>query len=223
MMTKLQRRRFWARIIRTLAPAVSIAVLVGVGSPVGASTSSIVALRIAKYAVATATRDNPSHVVTAADVSNSVGISTVNTSNLVLLINLGDVFGYSRLVLFFSSTTYADTCLNFPDTVGGAPKVIPCPRQARGLWDGHGTALAVSNRAIAAAAATGHAVSGADVVSAAKNFHATLRHKPTFLAGQGGKVEFTTLVEMSLNTKFTVNNCVQLPKTAYGIPFSVSC
>jgi hypothetical protein len=66
-------------------------------------------------------------------------------------------------------------------------------------------------------------VSGADVVAAAKVFHATLRHKPTFLAGQGGRVEFTTQIEMGLNTKFTVNNCVQLPKTAYGIPVSVPC
>jgi hypothetical protein len=83
--------------------------------------------------------------------------------------------------------------------------------------------LSVSNRAIAAAAATGKAVSGANVVAAAKIYGVTLRHKPTFRAGQGGKVEFTTLVEMGLNTKFTVNNCVQLPKTAYGLPVEVPC
>jgi hypothetical protein len=217
------RQRCWARLSRTLVPAVAFAVLIGVGSPVGASTPSTVALRIAEYAVATATHDNPPHIVTAADLSNAAGINTVNTSSLVLLINVGDVFGYSRLVLFFGSKDFTDTCLNLPETVGGTPKVIACSRQARGLWDSRGGALAVSNRAIAAAAATGHAVSGANVVAAAKVYQETFRHKPTFLAGQGGKVDFTTPVEMGLNTKFTVNNCVQLPKTAYGIPVSVPC
>jgi len=33
----------------------------------------------------------------------------------------------------------------------------------------------------------------------------------------------TTLIEMGANTKFTVNNCVRLPKTAFGIPFEVAC
>jgi hypothetical protein len=220
---KLQRQRSWSHLPRTLVPVVTIAVLLGVGSPVGASTPTSVALRIADYAVATATHDSPPHVVTAADLNNAAGINTVNTSSLVLLINVGDVFGYSRLVLFFDSKHFTDTCLNLPDTVGGAPKVITCSRQARGLWDSRGGALAVSDRAIAAAAAKGRAVSGADLVAAAKVYHETLRPKPTFLAGQGGKVEFATPVEMGLNTKFTVNNCVQLPKTAYGIPVSVPC
>ncbi|HEY5439066.1 MAG TPA: hypothetical protein VIJ99_09205 [Acidimicrobiales bacterium] len=217
------RRHFWLRLSRVLVPAVTAAVLFSVGGPVGASTSSSVALRIADYAVATAKHDNPSHVVTAADVSNAAGISTVNTASLDPIINLGDVFGYARLVLFFGSKGFTDTCVNFPATVGGTPKVIPCPHQAQGLWDSRAGALAVSNRAIAAAAANGRAVSGADVVAAAKVYHETLRRKPAFLAGQGGKVEFTTLVEMGLNTKFTVNNCVQLPKTAFGIPVSVPC
>jgi hypothetical protein len=50
-----------------------------------------------------------------------------------------------------------------------------------------------------------------------------LVHKPTFRAGQGGVVTFSTLVEMGGNTKFTVNNCVSLPKTAFGIPVEVAC
>jgi hypothetical protein len=182
-----------------------------------------VALGIAEYALATAAHDSPAHIVTAADVTNAAGINTVNTTGLELLINLNDVFGYSRLVLFFEPKTFADICLNLPDTDGGAPKIISCPHQAQGLWNSYAGALGVSNRAIADAAATGHAVSGADVVAAAKVYHLTLHHKPTFRAGQGGKVEFTTLVEMGLNTKFTVNNCVQLPKTAYGLPVEVPC
>lgn len=223
MMTQKRQRSWPRRVSRTLTPAVAIVVLLGLGSPVGASTPSSAALRIAEYALATATHDRPAHVVTAADVSNAAGINTVNTKSLYLLINLGDVFGYSRLVLFFEQKPFADICLNFSDTVGGAPQIISCPHQAQGLWDSHAAALGASNRAIAAAAATGHAVSGADVVAAAKTYHVTLFHKPTFRAGQGGKVKFTTLVEMGLNTKFTVNNCVQLPKTAYGIPVEVAC
>jgi hypothetical protein len=209
--------------VNVVTPAVVLVVLLGIGSPAGASTSSSAALRIANYAVATATHDNPAHIVTAADVSNAAGINKVNTSSLELFINLGDVFGYSRLVLFFQPKSYADICLNFPDTVGGVAKIISCPHQAQGLWSSRAGALSVSNRAIAAAAATGKAVSGANVVAAAKIYGVTLRHKPTFRAGQGGKVEFTTLVEMGLNTKFTVNNCVQLPKTAYGLPVEVPC
>lgn len=221
---KPQRRRSWPQwTSRTLIPAVAMVVLLGVGSPVGAATSSSVALRIAQYAVATATHDSPAHVVTAADVSNAASITTVNTTSLELLINLGDVFGFSRLVLFFGSKRYDDTCLNFPDTVGGAPTIIKCPHQAQALWGARAGALSISNRAIAAAAATGHAVSGADVVAASKEFHATLSQTPTFRSGQGGKVEFTTIVELGLKAKFTVHNCVQLPKTAYGIPVEVNC
>jgi hypothetical protein len=205
-----------------LAPAATIVVLLSLGSPVGAATSSSVALRIADYALGTATHDSPAHVVTAADVSNAAAISTVNTKGLDPLINLGDVYRYPRLVLFFDEKPFADICVNFPDTVGATPKIIPCPNEARGLWMARGGALSVSNRAIADAAANGDAVSGADVVAAAKIDEATLRHKPTFLAGQGGTVEFATLVEM-VNTKFTVDNCVRLPKTAFGIPVEVPC
>jgi hypothetical protein len=108
----MQPRHSWPRRhIRTLVTAASIVMLLGVGSPVGAATSSQVALRIADYAVATATHDIPARVVTAADVSNASGINTVNTTNLFLLINLGDVFGYSRLVLFYQEKPFADVCL----------------------------------------------------------------------------------------------------------------
>jgi len=223
-MTTQKQRRVWLRhVTRTLTPGVAIVMLLGLGSPVGASTPSSVVLSIAEYALATATHDGPAHVVTAADVSNAVGINTVNTENLILTINLGDVFGYSRLVLLIDQKTFANICINFPNTVGGAPRIITCPQKAQGLWSSHGGALSASDRAIAAAAATGHAVSGADVVTAAKVYHLTLVHKPTFLAGQGGKVEFSTLVEMGASTKFSVNNCVQLPKTAFGVPMPVAC
>jgi hypothetical protein len=206
-----------------ITPVVALIVILGVASPVGASTAKSVAVRVAQYAVATADHDNPAHVVTAADVTNAASIETVNTSNLFVLINVGDVFGYSRLVLFFEQKPFADICLNLPDAIGGAPTLIKCPRQAQGIWNSHAGALGVSNRAIAAAAANGKAVSGADVVAAAKAYGIMLLHKPTFRSGQGGTVEFTTLVEMPPNAKFNVNNCVRLPKTAFGIPVEVPC
>jgi hypothetical protein len=113
---KLQRLARPRRVVNVVTPAVVLVVLLGIGSPAGASTSSSAALRIANYAVATATHDNPAHIVTAADVSNAAGINKVNTSSLELFINLGDVFGYSRLVLFFQPKSYADICLNFRDS-----------------------------------------------------------------------------------------------------------
>jgi hypothetical protein len=221
---KPRQRISWPRrAVAALTPAVALVVVLGVGSPVGASTSKSVALRIVQYAVATASHDNPAHVVTAADVTNAAGIDTVNTANLFVLINLDDVFGYSRLVLFFEQKPFADICLNLPDTIGGAPTIIKCPRQAQGIWNSRGGALSVANRAIAAAAANDRAVSGADVVAAAKVYGITLRHKPMFRVGQGGTVEFITLVEMPPDAKFNVNNCVRFPKTAYGIPVEVPC
>lgn len=223
-MMRLRREHTWPRrVSRTLFPAVTIAVLIGAGTPVGAATPSSVALRIARYAVATATDDRPAHVVRATDVSNAAGISVVNTMSLEPLINVGEVFEYPRLVLFFDQKTFADICVSMPEAVGGAPNLVPCPHQAQGLWSGHASALGVSNRAIADAAARGRAVSGADVVAAAHIYGVTLRHEPTFRAGQGAIVEYSTLVEMGLNTKFRVNNCVQLPKTEYGIPVAVPC
>jgi hypothetical protein len=223
MMNPLRRNSWPPRVMRVLTPALVVVLLLGIGSPVGAATPSSVALRIAEYAVATASHDRPAHVVTAADVSNAAGISTVNTADLEPLINLSDVYQYPRLVLFFEQKPFADICLDLPDAVGATPKIIRCPHQAQGLWSGRAGALGVSNRAIADAAAKGRAVSGADVVAAAKIYGVTLPHRPTFLSGQGGVVEFSTLVEMGLNTKFTVHNCVQFPKTAYGIPVAVAC
>jgi hypothetical protein len=197
--------------------------LLGLGSPVAAVTPPWVALSIAKYAVATATHDRPAHVVTAAEVSNAVGLTSVNTKNLSLLFNLGDVFGFSRVILLFDQKPFSDTCIDFPNTVGGAPRVIPCPHQAQGLWNSRPGVMNASGDAIAAAAARGEAVSGADVVKANAAWHLSLVPTPTFAAGQGGKVKFGTLVEMPPNLKFTVYICVQFPKTAYGIPVQVAC
>ena len=223
MMRHPRRRNATRLASRAGAATGAIVVLLSLASPVGASTSSSVALRIARYALGTATHDRPAHVVTAADVSNAAGISTVNPKELDPLINLGDVYRYPRLVLFFEEKPFKDICVNFPDTVGGMPTIITCPHEAQGFWQGRAGALSISNQAIANAAASGHAVSGGDVVTAAKSFGVTLRHPPTFRAGEGGTVDYITTGEIAPSTKITVNNCVRLPKTAYGIPVEVPC
>src|ERR1700691_2031409 len=92
MMRHPRRRNVTQLASRAAAATGAIVVLLSLASPVGASTSSSVALRIARYALGTATHDRPAHVVTAADVSNAAGISTVNPKELDPLINLGDVY-----------------------------------------------------------------------------------------------------------------------------------
>ena len=224
MTTRQSGRRVGPRRLqRWAAPAMVAATLLGTGSSVGAATTSVVALNIAKYAVATATHERPAHVVTAADVSNAVDLTSVNTKNLYVLINLDQVIGYSRLVLLFDQKRFSDTCINFPNTVGGAPRIIPCPHRAQGLVDSRPAVMIVSGNAVAAAASRARAVSGPDVVKAAARFHLLLVPTPTFVAGQGGKVKFATPVEMGANVKFTVYTCVRFPKTAYGIPVQVAC
>ncbi len=221
--TTLRPGNRYGRRIAWFAPALVAVTLLGLASPVEAATGPTVALSIAQYAVATATHERPAHVVTAADVSNAVQVTSVNTKQLYLLFNLDQVFGYSRVVLLFDEKPFSDICIDFPDTIGGAPHIIHCPRQAQGIWNSRPAVMLTSDNAIAAAAARGHAVSGTDVVAAAVADHLSLPSKPTFAAGQGGVVKFATLVEMPPNAKFTVDICVRFPRNAYGIPVQVAC
>jgi hypothetical protein len=131
MTAKTQRRISFRHLSRTVTPAVVVVVLLGLGSPVGAATPSSAALNIAEYALATATHDRPVHVVTAADVSNAAGINTVNTKSLYVLINLSNVFGYSRLVLFFDEKPFADICVDFPTKLAVPLGSSPAPTRHR--------------------------------------------------------------------------------------------
>jgi len=215
------------RVARTISTMLTAAALTSgiLATSAEAATPSSVAIEIANYALGTATHDAPAHVVTAADVTNagSIFLTNVGGNGLTLVANLGAVVAYPRLVIFASTRTYDDVCVNFPNKVGGVPKIIPCPSEALGLFQSNTVAMTVSDEAISKAAASGRAVSGADVVAVARKFQVAFLHIPTFSAGQGGKVDFTTKVEMGASAKFTVHNCVQLPKTAYGIPIAVAC
>src|ERR1035437_5188976 len=168
-MTSRQSGRRGGRGARRLAaPALALAMLLGLGSPVAAATPSSVALRYATYAVATATHDRPAHIVSAIDVSNAVSALSTISNNLALSINLGDVFGYRRLAVFIDQQTFTNVCVSFSDSVGGVPRIIPCPLRAiaqRSIWP---DALQVSERAIVAAGAHGKGGGGARAVSAAR-------------------------------------------------------
>jgi hypothetical protein len=224
MTAQLFRRRDCARRrVGWVTSVLVVATMLGLASPVEAATPSSVALSIAEYAVATATHDRPAHVVSAADVSNAVEVYAVNSKQLYLLFNLDQVFGFSRVVLLFDEKPFSDICIHFPDSVGGVPRIIHCPRQAQGIWNSRPAVMFASGNAIAAAAARGQAVSGADVVKASAAYHLSLRPKPTFTAGQGATVKFATLVEMPPDAKFIVDICVRFPETAYGIPVQVAC
>jgi hypothetical protein len=207
---------------RLAVPTLALAMLLGLRSPVAAATPSSMALSFATYAVATASHERPAHIVTAADVTNAVSsLSTIST-NLQLVFNLGDVPGYTHLVMFVDQSLFTELCVNFPDTIGGVPRLVKCPTQVLGVWEFWPEVLQISERAVVNASTHGKAVSGADVVAAAKSHHLTLVPTPVFLAGQGGKVKLTTLGAMT-NQKFTVNICVRFPKTAFGIPVQVAC
>ncbi|HUV57453.1 MAG TPA: hypothetical protein VMV96_01460 [Acidimicrobiales bacterium] len=212
-----------ARRSPVVTALLSIAILLVLASPVAAATSSSAALTIARYAVATASHERPARVVTAADVSNAVSITSVNPRDLILEFNLDVVFGFGRTILLIDQHTFANTCLDLPNAIGAAPKIIPCTAQAVGQWQSRSSALQLSGRAIAAAAARGRAVSGADIVRTNAAWHLHLVPAPTFAAGQGGTVKFASKVSFQGQPAITIDICVKMPRTAYGIAVQVAC
>jgi hypothetical protein len=207
----------------------AVLLLLGLASPVDAATStaaSSAALSIAKYAVATASHDQPAQAVTAADVSNAVATTSVNMSGLALGFNIGELVGYSRVALFTDSSTYSHLCVDFPNSVGAVPTVTSCTPQVILLWQSVPGVLNASRDAVATAASHSRPVTGADVVKAAASIKWNLVSKPTFASGQGGRVKFTKKLQITAPKKsavVTVSVCVSFPKTAYGIPVQVAC
>jgi hypothetical protein len=202
---------------------VVIAALCLAGSAAEAAPSLTV-LAVARFAVSTAIHDQPSHVVNGADVSNAASTFYVNngrnqfpvqSGGLGLYANLGELPGFARVIYFISSTTFKSTCVNLPDSINGAPTIVPCPLKAYETWTNIPVALSISRYAIKAAALLGKAVSGTNVVTVASADKISLATKPTFRAGQGGKVKFVF--------RNSGDICVQFPKTAFGIPYQVTC
>ena len=230
MTGKHLHRRLWRHYCPSLTTsALAVLLLLGLASPVHAATSaaaSSAALNIAKYAVATASHDQPARAVTAADVSNAVATTSVNTSRLSLGFNIGELVGYSRVALFIDSSTYSQLCVDFPNSVGAAPTVTSCTPQVILLWQSVFGVLNASRDAVASAASRDRPVTGADVVKAAASIKWNLAPKPSFTGGQGGLVKFTRKLQITAPKKspvVTVSICVSFPKTAYGIPVQVTC
>ena len=121
------------RPIATLA--LTLAILLGLSSPLVATSSSSVALGFANYAVGTATHDRPAHVVTATDLSNAVASLSTLTTTLQLVLNPGDVPGCARVALFVDHSHYRGVCVDSPNVVGGTPRLIPCLYQVLGVWE----------------------------------------------------------------------------------------
>lgn len=121
-------------------------------------------------------------------------------------------------------STFRRTCVNFPAHVDSSLTVVNCPALAFTLWTEESYALGASRNAIAAAAREGHAVSGVDVVRAARAINLHLKRLPTFTAGQGGIC--TVMFSATLRTNSGVTSgrlCVAMPRRRYGIPRVVRC
>lgn len=190
--------------------------------PLASASPTSYLLSAAKYAVETASYDRPAHVVTATDISNAFANPALVDSDPMLEANLGELPGHPRMILFISNTTYKFTCVDFPNKINATPRILACPSNAVRMWQIAPDALIASRRAVAAAASHDLAVSGANVVAAAAAQNMTLEKKPTFKAGQGGKVEFAVKSTTGTST-VTLDICVLFPKTAYGIPAEVNC
>jgi hypothetical protein len=90
------------------------------------------------------------------------------------------------------------------------------------LWQEEPFVLNASRSAVAAAASSGRAVSGADITPFFIGSNYKLLKTPTFRAGQGGVV--TVIVKMKFNSTLTTSHiCIQFPKTEAGVPFQVAC
>jgi hypothetical protein len=214
------RRRLRISIVTS---AVAVFVLPAItGGVAGASPSSF-PLKIATYALATATNDRPAHVVNAADVSNAFDtFNPSETNQFSLVFNLGEVKAFPRLVDLISSVTYKSTCIDFPDKIGARPTIAPCPLKAIAILNVEANVLIVARNAIAAAASHGKAVSGADVVAADVGPTLRMDPVPTFAAGQGGVVKFVTKQRIN-QTQVSLSLCLNLPKTPFGLPHLTAC
>jgi hypothetical protein len=179
-------------------------------------------LAVANYAFVTATHSKPSHAVTPADLLNAVETEPLANTDLSLPVNIGDIFAFPRLALFLNSTTFTQTCVNFPTRVGQPPYEIKCPMRAIALWQEQPLVLDASREAVAFAEKRGKAVSGSDVGRFFDGSNVHIVGNPSFKPGQSGVVRF--VIKLKIN-KILVSGyiCVRFPSTEAGIPAQVTC
>jgi len=225
--TRSRRRRALAQAagrntILTLLVGVALTATTVLISPLAGAAGTSGVLAVADYAFSTAIHSRPPQIVTAADVANAVATVSVNKAKLTLGFNIGDVLGYPRLALFMNEATYRQTCVDFPVKVGQSPTVIPCPAKAFALWQELPFVLNASRSAVADAASSERAVSGADITQFFIGSNYKFLKTPTFRAGQGGVVAI--IWKMKVNGTLTTSRaCIQFPKTEAGIPIQVAC
>ncbi len=220
MVQKVSRRS----IHRTRLVLVSIALTATtvILSPTLSGAAGNPVLAIVDYAFVTATHSKPSHAVTAADLLDAAETEPIAKSNLSLQVNIGDIFAYPRLALFSNSTTYAQTCVNFPSEVGRRPYEIKCPARVITLWTWQPTVLNGSREAVEFAETQGLAVSGPDVGQFFDGSNVHIVGNPDFKPGQGGVVRFAIKLKINKIVAFA-DICVRFPSTEAGIPVQVTC
>ena len=196
----------------------------GVAQAASASPTPPLVVETAHYAFETAIHFRPARVVSALDVTSAalVVLTLVQSDGISLFVGLGREPKYPRMAAFMDSFNFLRYCVDFPDRVGAAPRLITCPADLMVLWGYEISALQASEMAIAAAARVGHAVSGADVVKFARKVSLRLEPTPTFTAGQGSVVRFTGTARVNNGPPVEAAVCVRLPKTAYGVPVLVA-
>lgn len=179
-------------------------------------------LVVADYAFVTATHSKPSHAVTATDLLNADETKAPATSDVSLVANIGDIFSYPRLAVFSNSTTFTQSCVNFPNRVGRRPNEIKCPLRALALWWDQQPVLNGSREAVAFAETKGRAVSGSDVGHFLSGSNVHIVGNPSFKSGQGGLVRFAvkSKINKTLESGYI---CVDFPRTEAGIPRQVAC
>ena len=210
------------KMILTILVGVALTATTILISPVAGAAGSSGVLAVADYAFSTANHSRPPQIVTAGDVANAVATASLNKASLTLVFNIGDVLDYPRLIMFMNSVTYKHSCVDFSAKVGQSPTVIPCPAKAVALWSELPFVFNASRSAVADAASSGRAVSGADITHSFIGSNYKVLKTPTFRAGQGGVVAI--IWKMKFNGALTTSQaCIRFPKTEAGIPIQVAC
>jgi len=198
-----------AMAVATLAPA-----------ELAAANTPAPILRVAHYAFETAAHHRPPRIVDALDLMNAMSVIE-GGQQIGLAINLGTVPQWPNIADFIDAVTFQNYCVQFSTVLDQAPRAVSCPRHLIAVWTLGTDATSIAQRAIAAAASRGRAVSGDDVRRADTTL--TLSPVPRFAAGAGGVVRFVSPKDASHGVAYRTSVCVRFPRTAYGTPQLVLC
>jgi hypothetical protein len=179
-------------------------------------------LAVADYALSTAIHSHPPQIVSAADVVNAIATPSVNHADLKIGINIGGDLRYPRLALFINELSYKETCVDFSTKKDQYPTALRCPATAIALWQELPGVLSRSREAVAAAATSGKAVSGSNVIRSFAGANLNFLKNPTFRSGRGGVVTLVANLKVD-GMDARLHICILFPTTVAGIPSQVSC